>query len=75
MKALDWTEALKERLLQDEQNLQHLLRGCKKNNPPRQEDAHAAAMEAPAVARATTLKKGDAMTTPLIHTMAFGIGM
>ena len=26
VKALDWTEALKERLLQDEQNLQHLLR-------------------------------------------------
>ena len=44
---------------------------ARKNNPPRQEDAHAAAVEAPAAARATTLKKRDATTTPLIQTMAF----
>lgn len=31
VKALDWTEALKERLLQDDQNLRHLLRERKKD--------------------------------------------
>ena len=31
VKALDWTEALRERLMQDEQNLQHLLRERKKH--------------------------------------------
>ena len=30
MKALDWTEALRERCIQDDQNLQHLLREHRK---------------------------------------------
>ena len=39
------------------------------------DDAHEAAVEEPAGARATRLKQRDAMTTPLMQTMAFGIGM
>ena len=45
------------------------------DEPDDDDDAHEAAVEEPAGARATRLKQRDAMTTPLMQTMAFGIGM
>ena len=45
------------------------------DEPDDDDDEHAAAAEEPAGARATRLKQRDAMTTPLMQTMAFWIGM
>jgi len=53
------------------------LESARKINPPRHGpgDAHAVVVETPAAAGATTFKKEDAMTTPSIQKVAFGIGM
>ena len=75
VKRLDWMEALKERIIRMTKIFDNFSESTRKNNPPRQEYAQAAAVEAPAAARATKLKERGAMTTPLVQTVAFGIGM
>jgi len=77
VKALDWTKLYRSGACRMNKILDTFSESARKINPPRHgpRDAHAAAVEAPAAARATTLKERDAMTTPLIQTMVFGIGM